>query len=211
MKERVEDAAVGGTPDALEPVDEAAEEAAAAQERLKAVADHIRRESRAARITSPDVFAAEPFSYTEEQLATVWESMGSNAAYSDIVRTADERNGVEFLHCTTYLTVPYARLLLRTQADDPVFLIAQTVREYSEVYPRPTSVEFFELEPFDLPLEEVFAHLTVMGTLEEYADIKRVTASNGMVYLFSDTFLTEPRAQSIAQWEEVDSHLNSNQ
>jgi hypothetical protein len=72
-------------------------------------------------------------------------------------------------------------------------------------------VEFFELEPFNLPLEEVFTCLTIMESLEEYADIRRITVSNGMVYLFSDTYLAEPRAQSIAQWDEVDSHLNSNQ
>ena len=49
--------------------------------------------------------------------------------------------------------VPYARLLLRTQADDPVYLIAQTVRDNAQTYPRPTPVTFFELDPFNLPLE----------------------------------------------------------
>ena len=53
---------------------------------------------------------------------------------------------------------------------------------------------FFELDPFNLPLEEIFAHMTVMGSLEEYADIKSVTVSNGMVCLYSDRYLTEPRA-----------------
>ena len=211
IRESVQEAAVGGTPGTADPVDEIAEKEAAAQERLQAVADHIRHESRAAHITSPEVFAAEPFFYSEEELDSVWKSLGSDPAYADIVRTADEKTGAEVLHSTTYLTVPYARLLLRTQADDPVFLIAQTVRDYSETYPRPTSVEFFGLEPFELPLEEVFAHLTIMAPLEEYADIKQLTVSNGMVYLYSDRHLTEPRARNIAQWDEVDSHLNSNQ
>jgi hypothetical protein len=201
-------------PETLEPNDEAAAEAAEAQEALKrltAVADHIRRESRSGRIVAPATFAEEPFSYDEEQLEGVWEAIAADPEFADIVRTPDEKSGAEFLHSTNYLVVPYARLLLRTQADDPVYLIAQTVRDNAQTYPRPTPVTFFELDPFNLPLEEIFAHVTVIGSLEEYADIKSVTVSNGMVCLYSDRYLTESRAMSLAQWDEVDKHLNSNQ
>jgi hypothetical protein len=214
MRDIAEEAADGATSETLEPNDEAAAEAAEAEEalkRLETAVGHIRRESRAAHITSPAVFAEEPFSLNEEQLEGVWEAIASDPQYADIVRTADEKSGEEFLHSTKYLVVPYARLLLRTQADDPVFLIASTVRDNSEIYPRATPVTFFELDPFSLPLEEIFAHLTVMGSLEEYSDIKRVTVTNGMVCLYSDRYLTEPRAMAIAQWDEVDQHLNSNQ
>jgi len=202
------------TPETPEVDDEAAAKAAeveAARKRLTIVTDHIRRESRAARIVAPATFAEEPFSYTEEQLEGVWEAIAADPEFADIVRTPDEKSGAEFLHSTKYLVVPYARLLLRTQADDPVYLIAQTVRDNAQTYPRPTPVTFFELDPFNLPLEEIFAHVTVIGSLEEYADIKSVTVSNGMVCLYSDRYLTEPRAMSLAQWAEVDSHLNSNQ
>jgi hypothetical protein len=214
MRDVAEEAVDGATPETLVPNDEAAAEMAEAEEdrkRLETVVDHVRRESRAARITSPAVFAEEPFSFSEEQLDGVWEAIADDPQYADIVRTADEKSGAEFLHSTKYLVVPYARLLLRTQADDPVFLIASTVRDNSEIYPRTTPVTFFELDPFNLPLEEVFAHITVMGSLDEYSDIKGVTVSNGMVCLYSDRYLTEPRAMAIAQWAEVDSHLNSNQ
>lgn len=202
------------TPETPEVDDEAAAKAAeaeAARKRLTIVTDHIRRESRAARIVAPATFAEEPFSYTEEQLEGVWEAIASDPELADIVRTPDEKSGAEFLHSTNYLVVPYARLLLRTQADDPVYLIAQTVRDNAQTYPRPTPVTFFELDPFNLPLEEIFAHITVIGSLEEYADIKSVTVSNGMVCLYSDRYLTESRAMSLAQWDEVDKHLNSNQ
>jgi len=190
---------------------EAAALAEAAAARVRAVVDHIRSESRAARLTSPAVFAAEPFSYTKDELEALWEAIAADPELADIVRTPDERTGEESLHCEKYLSVPYARLLLRSQANDPAFMIAQTVRDNSEIYPRPTSVAFFEFEPFSLELAEVFAHLTVMASLEEYADVKRVTVSNGMVYLYSDRFLTEPVARNMAQWDEVDKYLNSNQ
>lgn len=194
-----------------EPEEEAVDEEAEARARVTKVADHIRSESRAARVTPLAAFLEEPFGYDEEQLDLVWETFAIDEAYADIVRTPSERDGSEFLHSTRFLTVPYAKLLLRSQADDPVFLIAQTVRENAEIYPRATSVEYFLLDPFNLQLEDVFAHIATMKATEAYADVKSVTVSNGMVYLYSDRFLTEPQAQSLAQWDEVDSHLLSNQ
>jgi hypothetical protein len=211
VAEEIVDDATPKTPEVDEEAAAKAAEAEAARKRLTIVTDHIRRESRAARIVAPATFAEEPFSYTEEQLEGVWEAIAADPEFADIVRTPDEKSGAEFLHSTKYLVVPYARLLLRTQADDPVYLIAQTVRDNAQTYPRPTPVTFFELDPFNLPLEEIFAHVTVIGSLEEYADIKSVTVSNGMVCLYSDRYLTEPRAMSLAQWDEVDKHLNSNQ
>lgn len=189
----------------------AAAEAEAAAARLSAAVDHVRAESRAARIVPRQLLLAEPFLYTDEQVDELFAALSADESCADIVCTSDERTGEQYLHSTKFLSVPYARLLLRSQANDPAFMIAQTVRENSEIYPRPTSVEYFEYEPFSLELAEVFAHLTVMESLEEYADIRRVTVSNGMVYLYSDRFMTEPQAQGSAQWEEVDSRLNSNQ
>lgn len=202
-------------PAAVETADSADEEAAAtaaaARERLDAVVDRVRRESRMARVTAPASFLAEPFSYTDEQLSQVLDDMAADPALADIVRTEDEKTGDLYLHSLDSLSVPYVRMLLRSQANDPAFLIAQTVREQSQLYPRAIPVEFFEFDPFNLELAQVFAHLTVMGSLDEYTDIHRVTVSNGMVCLYSDRYLTEPRAQALAQWAEVDSHLNSNQ
>lgn len=186
-------------------------EAEAAAARLSETAEHVRKESRAARLTPRSALLSEPFSFTEEQIDEVLGSLDADEAFADIVRTPDERTGEQYLHSLNFLSVPYARLLLRSQANDPAFMIAQTVRENAEIYPRPTSVAYFEYEPFLLELAEVFAHLTVMESLEEYADIRRVTVSNGMVYLYSDRFMTEPAARGSAQWEEVDSRLNSNQ
>jgi hypothetical protein len=175
------------------------------------VAEHIRTDSRAAALTDPAVFAEEPFSLDEEELARVMGDLAEEDAYADIVRTADERSGVEYLHSTTFLTVVYAMHLIRARADDPAYLIVQTVREYSEIYPKPTSLEFFELDPFGLKPDDVRTCVKAILADEAYADIKPVTVSNGMVYLFSDRWLSEAQAQAMAQWVEVDMHLDSNQ
>jgi len=194
-----------------EPIEEAETAPEPPRPGAKEVAEHIRAASRAAELTDPAVFAEEPFSLDEEELACAMDGLAQDAAYADIVRTADERTGEEFLHSTTFLTVPYARHMLRSRADDPTFLIAQTVRDNSEIYPKPTSLEFFEFEPFGLAFDDVLVHLKAILVDKAYSDIKPVTVSNGMVYLYSDKFLSEAQAQAMAQWVEVDMRLDSNQ
>lgn len=188
-----------------------AAEAEAAAARLNMAVAHIRSESRAAKIVPLKAFTEDPFAFTDEQIEQVLSSLSADETCSDIECTPDERTGERHLHSTRFVSVPYALLLLRSQANDPAYMIAETVRENARIYPRPTSVEYFEFDPFSLELAEVFAHLTVMEGLEEYADIRKVTVSNGMVYLYSDRSMTPSQAQGLAQWEEVDSRLNSNQ
>jgi hypothetical protein len=101
--------------------------------------------------------------------------------------------------------------MIRSQANDPTFLIAQTVRDNARIYPKPTSLEFFDCEPFCLGFDDVAAHVKTIAKDPAYADIKPVTVSNGMVYLYSDKFLSQAQAQAMAQWVEVDVHLDSNQ
>lgn len=177
----------------------------------KEVAGHVRTESRATALTDPAALCGEPFSLDEEELARVMGELSQDEAYADIVRTTDERTGAEYLHSTTFLTVAYAKHLIRARADDPAYLIVQTVRDNSETYPKPTSLEFFEFDPFGLEFEDILTHMKAILTDENYADIKAVEVSNRMVYLYSDKFLSQAQAQAMAQWVEVDQHLDSNQ
>lgn len=205
-REDAQDAKVGDEPTAA-PEDAPETPRPGAAE----AAEHIRTESRATALTDPAVFAEEPFSLDEEELDRVMGDLAQDEAYADIVRTADERTGAEYLHSTTFLTVAYAKHLIRARADDPAYLIVQTVRDNSEIYPKPTSLEFFEFDPFGLKFDDVLSHMKAILADEAYADIKPVTVSNGMVYLYSDKFLSEAQAQAMAQWVEVEQHLDSNQ
>jgi len=177
---------------------------------VKEAAELIRAESRAGGLTDPAAIAKEPFSFDDEELAEAMEALDHDEAYADIVRTADERSGAEYLHSTTFLTVAYAKLAIRARADDPAYLIAQTVRENSEIYPKPTSLEFFQFEPFGLKAEDVLTYVKAILADEAYKDIRTVTVTNGMDYLYSDKFLSAGQAQAMAQWVEVDMHLDCN-
>jgi hypothetical protein len=198
-------APVSTAPDVAAP--EKAEVAPAAR-----VALHIRKESRAERLVDPAIFAEEPFSLSEEELSQVWAEFMTDEQYSDIVRTADEHSGKEYLHSQYMLSVAYAKLLLRQQANDPKYLIAEVVRENSEKWPRPIAASFFsETEIFSMTAAEVTKVLTEIAADEAYSDIQSVITSNGAVYLYSDRFMVQPVAERMAQWVEVDSHDMYNQ
>lgn len=187
-------------------------EEVARNERVARAAEHVRAESRAERLVNPSVFTEEPFSYTEEELAEVWDAFASDEQYVDIVRTADEHTGTEYLHAQYILSVPFAKLLLRTQANDPKHLIAEAVRENAELWPRPTPASFFSDTPlFGMTAAQVTGFIADIMADMVYADVKLVTASNGAVYLYSDRFMEEPVALRMAEWVEVDSQDMYNQ
>ena len=187
-------------------------EEVARNERVARVAAYVRAESKAERLVDPSVFTEEPFSFLEDELAEVWEQFATDEQYADIVRTADEATGVEYLHAEYILSVRFAQLLLRKQANDPKRLIAELVRENSELWPRPVSTEFFsETELFEMTPAEVSEVVTAVMADPAYTDIKGVTTSNGVLYLYSDRFLEEPLALRKAEWVEVDSKDMYNQ
>jgi len=181
------------------------EEELAFRRTVEQVVEHIRAESTAERLVDMGVFLAEPFSLTEELLATVWAQVESDDRYADIVQTKDENTGVVYAHSVTFLSGAFAKLTLRKQANDPKYMIAALVRENSDIFPKPTSVEFFSIDFFGMQPEEVHGYVDEILADEAYADIKPVVASNGVMYLYSDRFLEEPTALRMAEWVEVDS------
>ena len=192
-----------------EPSEE--QKAAQRRERLSAIAEHIRSDSGQVRLTDPAVFLAEPFSMDEDDLDEAWAEMAGSDEFRDIIRTRDEKTGITYVHSEVLLTAPYAKLMLRTAANDPVYLIVETVRDESKIYPRPTAATFFEYEPFNLVLDDVLVHVETILATEGYSDIKVIHPSNGATYLFSDRYMDEDHALPMAQWVEVDMHLPSNQ
>ena len=187
-------------------------EEAQANDPAARVAEYIRSESKAERLVDPAVFTEEPFSLTENELTQVWVQFASDEKYVDIVRTADERTGVEYLHAEYILSVAFAKLLLRKQANDPKYMIAEVVRENSELWPRPVAASFFsDTELFEMSPAEVTDTIAQIMADPAYADIKSVITSNGAVYLYSDRFMVEPIALRKAEWVEVESHDMYNQ
>ncbi|HEY9053463.1 MAG TPA: hypothetical protein VIO60_01450, partial [Rectinemataceae bacterium] len=97
----------------------------------------------------------------------------------------------------------YALHLARAADSDKVLLIAETVRDESRIYPRPTDPRCFSDPPFGLVPDEIDEALSQIRQRPETADISFCTASNGAVYLYSKEFLEERLAESLAEWIEV--------
>lgn len=101
------------------------------------------------------------------------------------------------------MTESYAKHLYRLAERDPVRLIADTTRDESKTYPRPTPVETFLEQPFSMARSEIDAAIAAMASIPEYADIRTTSASNGALYLYSATYLGDAHAAGLAEWIEV--------
>jgi len=101
------------------------------------------------------------------------------------------------------ITESYAKHLFRLAERNPARLIADTTRDESRTYPRPTPVATFTDAPFSMATADIEAALTAMAADPQYKDICRVQASNGDAYLYSSEQLTEGHAAGLAEWASV--------
>ena len=116
--------------------------------------------------------------------------------------------GSNYLYSDKFMTEGFAVMLARTSTKNPYITIAETVREESRVYPRPTKVVQFYDPFFQIEGDQMQTVVENLLQQEEYADIKKVVASTGAIYLYSDKYLTPGAAQYQVQWEEVEKNNN---
>jgi hypothetical protein len=112
------------------------------------------------------------------------------------------KTGTWFYYSSLFMSEPYARILLHKQ-EGAADLIANTVREDSDRYPRPTPLGVFKEAPFDLSQEELLFCLEGMSQREEFQDIGRVSTSIGHVFLYSSRSLDRDYAMMLAEWTDV--------
>ena len=105
-------------------------------------------------------------------------------------------------YSSNFMTGVYAMILLQKQGD-PLRLIAESVRQSSELYPRPIPLDIFTQPPFDFTLHEVLSYLEQMGTEKEYRDILQTTTSASRVFLYSALYLEPEHASMLAEWLDV--------
>ena len=112
------------------------------------------------------------------------------------------QDGSRRYYSSNFMTGAYAMILLQKQGD-PLRLIAESIRQSSEFYPRPVPLDIFTQPPFDFPLPEVLSYLEQMGTEEEYRDILQTTTSTSTVFLYSALHLEPEHASMLAEWLDV--------
>lgn len=113
-----------------------------------------------------------------------------------------------YLYSVALLSHSFARALYHTAEDSDVATFVDVVRTESSVYPRPVSIDSFMNPPYlwaRSKTREVFEK--VRGT-ESFKDIHETHTSTGVTYYYSDMYLSEAQAKSLAQWYGVERAMN---
>ena len=174
------------------------------------VMEKVRSDSRCRVALTPadDLHALCP-ELEQERFAAILDEMQAEARYADL-KSVTACNGEIYLYSDMHMTGKYAALLARAAASDPCTAIADTVREESRIYPRPTKVDLFKSQVFGIPSGSLEATITWVLKKEEFDDIQKlVHPLTGAVYLYSRQHMTERHASSVMDWLEVGMRNNS--
>jgi len=112
------------------------------------------------------------------------------------------RKEVSYYYSVRSMTEAYAGILV-WKSEDPLWLIAEVVRESSKVYPSPVPVVSFREPPFDLTLETILECFKAFGEGREYQDICQTITSTGTIFLYSSLHLDSDYAAMLAEWIDV--------
>jgi hypothetical protein len=183
---------------------ENANEKIVAEETQTKIAEQVRQDSEKYIRLTPlsslgEVFPdLEPDKVKQHALAIL-----EDITYPDIRQVAGP-TGLVYLYSVDHMTETYARLLARVEANDPAALVAETVREESLIYPRPTKVALFYAPVFQLQECNMPMIVESVLTRPEYKDIKKIDAPTGAIYLYSEMYMDPDLAERYVQWEEVE-------
>jgi hypothetical protein len=172
------------------------------------VAQTIRERSESAQLTQSEEIWTEVVEQCPLESDAADEPVNFEAILESAVqvnsdlRRISAGNGIAYYYSILSLSEAYAKILV-SREEGPLSLIAQVVRENSEIYPRPVPLDFFNGSPFDLTQEEIVECLEKMRQQGEYEDIARTTTSVGTVFLYSRRHLEPDYAFALAEWLDV--------
>jgi hypothetical protein len=129
------------------------------------------------------------------------ETLIAEAAEDDIKLMRGTRDIYYFSE--NHVTAAYALHLFRVAERDPARMVADTVRDESRTYPRPTPAYIFLGHPFNMTEAQLDGVLWQISQRNDMTDIKSTTVSNGALYLYSTLHLTVLHAETLAEWNEV--------
>lgn len=172
------------------------------------IADKVREVSRnLAELTSRDSLSTLGPDLEATEIEDTISAMAQDDRYRDI-KLVTAATGAAYLYSDTHVTESYAKILARAAANDPCATIAATVRDESRIYPRPTKTRLFREAVFNINSDEFGIHVARTLGRPEYKDIKKIVASTGAVYLYSDLYLDTDQALALVEWNEVGQFKN---
>lgn len=176
------------------------------KDKITLIGEFIREKSSECKLSNAEDLLEEPFSLEVDEVLTVIDELKEREEFKDIYSIKGEK--VIYLFSDKYISNNYAKMMILVEEKDLLKLVAETVRFDSKAYPRPTDSKLFSYNPFKLSEEEFNEALNQLKTKPQYSDIKETRASNNALYLYSDTFLSKPHADSLAEWIAVGQDQN---
>lgn len=176
------------------------------QDKVALLGCFIRDKSYEGILISAEDLLDEPLSLEVDEVLDMIDELKTREEFSDICVSKGKEK--IYLFSENHITKNYAKMMISVEERDLFKMIADTVREESKIYPRPTDVRLFSKAPFKLSKEEFYEVYEQLKKKEEYNDIQEARASNNAMYLYSDRFMKKAHAASLTEWIEVEAEQN---
>lgn len=170
-------------------------------EDLKFTAKYIRENSSLGKFIKYDDFFTEPINLKEEDKEKFFEKLFNDEEYSDITELKGKEH--RYFYSKSEMRENYAQLLYRIEEKDILNMVADRIRTDSKRYPKTTNPVAFLNEPYRLKKDELAEIFKRFKNTEEYSDIKESKASNGVICVYSDKFLSQSYADALTELQEV--------
>ena len=155
------------------------------------------------KLTKEEEFTLEPISLKAEDIASKIDELVCQEGYEDIKKLDGKK--CLYTYSQNRMTENYAKLLVKVEDGDMYALIADTIRNDSKIYPRPTDVKLFTKNPYNFKEKDFMDILSQIKQMEGFEDIKESRASNDALYLYSELHMSQTYADSLTEWIEVTS------
>ncbi|MEL7646502.1 MAG: hypothetical protein AAGU76_00330 [Sedimentibacter sp.] len=171
------------------------------QEDLEFTAKYIRENSYNGKFIKYDDFFKEPISLKKEDKEKFFEKLLGNEEFSDIKELKGKEN--RYFYSAKEMNENYAKLIYRIEEKDILNMVADRIRTDSKRYPKTTNSYVFLNEPYNLKKDELAEIYKQLSNMDEYKDIMQSRASNGVICMFSDKFLSQTYADALTELQEV--------
>ncbi|MCF8000645.1 MAG: hypothetical protein K9K76_02125 [Halanaerobiales bacterium] len=171
------------------------------KEVLNKISKYIRTNSSQGNIVERNELKEIDLELSDEEIDKKIEILKSDNQFNDIRVLSGEEG--RYIFSDDSMTKKYATMMAKVEEDNLKELIAETVREDSKIYPRPTDIKVFKKSPFYLEEDVLNQVIDQMVEETDYKDIKKIVASNGALYLYSNAHMEEDHAIGLTEWVEV--------
>lgn len=170
-------------------------------EDLEFIVRYIREKSAVGHFITYTDFLNPPINLKEERVEEVIEKFNATEEYRDIKELRGNKS--RYFFSDLEMTTSYAKLLFGIEEKDILKTIAETIRNDSKRFPKTTNPKVFLSHPFYFNKEELKEILKQLRSKEEFKDIKESKASNDIISLYSDQYLTQDYADALTELVEV--------